>query len=540
VTGARAVPALSGAWALTALATLGLRFWRLTWGLDDASWFIDEGPFAARAAAFVPLSWRSLEAPNFHYPTLYGYLAGAATAAAAALGLIAPPAPPYTPAVVLTARVTATLAGVATVLLVGLIGRRLCSARVGLVAAALLAVAPLHAMHSHIAATDTLLTACAALTILAAWRLAARGGVGAALAAGVTVGLATATKYTGLAFLLPVGWAVLEHGVRRRSVRAGVVLGATALAGAVLAFAIACPPCVLQSQALLGGIRYHRMTTTIGSTGFLNNHLTSTLGWYGRPYLYELVASLPYALGWPLCALSYAGVGVAAWRRQPADRLLLAALVPYFAAMGGSLVVFPRYLLPLFPPLLLLAARALEALPWRRVGILLLAGVWTYSLALSASQVARFSTRQQDEVVGTIRSALGGRPARVAVPQLMRRGFDYYRLGDRLRRSGLTYLAVVDGQWFDEAPEVLVLPEWREISIARDMPGTPVARDLARLRSGEAGYRLLRRWPAWYLQRDLYMRLDPAFGGDLWQGEIGFSVWVRDARRGAATGWPGA
>jgi 4-amino-4-deoxy-L-arabinose transferase-like glycosyltransferase len=99
----------------------------------------------------------------------------------------------------------------------------------------------------------------------------------------------------------------------------------------------------------------------VASGDFLNNRAVPSLGWYGRPYLYELVASLPYALGWPLYALALVGVVVALWRHELADRVLLGALIPYFLVIGGSPTTFPRYLMPLFPGLVILAARAVVA-----------------------------------------------------------------------------------------------------------------------------------------------------------------------------------
>jgi len=94
---------------------------------------------------------------------------------------------------------------------------------------------------------------------------------------------------------------------------------------------------------------------------------------------------------------------------------------------------------------------------------------------------------------------------------------DYYRLTGPL----------ADGHWFDNPLDSFVLPEWFEVAIERDMPDSPVAHDLERLRSGAAGYQRAAHWSSSYLQRDLYTALDPAFAGDLWQGEIGFTVYVR-------------
>jgi hypothetical protein len=93
-------------------------------------------------------------------------------------------------------------------------------------------------------------------------------------------------------------------------------------------------------------------------------------------------------------------------------------------------------------------------------------------------------------------------------------------------------LTVNDGHWFDAQPEVIVLPKWYEIAIRRDRHSEAAAADLDRLKSGSAGYLEARRWESSYLQQRLYTWLDPAFAADLWQGEIGFTVYVREHRSG--------
>jgi hypothetical protein len=45
--------------------------------------------------------------------------------------------------------------------------------------------------------------------------------------------------------------------------------------------------------------------------------------------------------------------------------------------------------------------------------------------------------------------------------------------------------------------------------------------------TGMTGYHLGRDWPpTWYLDHARYEWLDPAFAGDLWEGEIGVAVYV--------------
>jgi hypothetical protein len=347
-------------------------------------------------------------------------------------------------------------------------------------------------------------------------------------------GLAAATKYNGVAMLAPVGWAIVERRVRRTEPRVSVLaLGSCALAGFVGAVVVACPPCVLEADRTLAAMRYlYSLSVAAGYAGWGNSFIAPTVGWWGRPYLYQLVASLPYALGWPLYALALGGVGVALWQRELPDRLLLSALLPYGYVIGGSYLGFPRYLLPLFPCLAILAARALVRLVRSPIAQgMIFVGVWTYSLALTASQVARFSNDQQRGVAQWIATSLAADTSpervRVGVPPPM--GLqDFYRLARPLTQAGLVYLPVRQDAWLAERPEFFVLPEWFEIAIHRDFPRTYLAAQLDRLQSGAAGYRAVARWRSWYLQRELYTRLDPAFAGDLWQGSLGFTVYRRE------------
>jgi hypothetical protein len=502
--------------------------------------------------AFLPLSWASFEQQTALYPTLYGYAVGLAAVALDALGVLATAArrhqlfrPP--PEAFLVARGVAAAASIATVALVGMTAARLYSRRVGLAAAALAAVAPFEVVYAHVASPDVPLATLTVLTLYLAWRIANGAPASAgtaeprralaeptwAAAAGLAAGAATGTKYTGLALTVPVAWAVAERALARRSWRVAATLAVVAGLGFAAGAALACPPCVLHADRVLAAMRSHLAVNTDLYAHLHNAHLAPALGWYGRPYAYQLVAAFPFVLGWPLYALSLVGVAVAAWRRERADRIILATIVPYFLVMAGSMVVYPRYLLPLLPALVILGARAATLVRARRVRLAVLAAVWIYALAFGASQVARFSLDQQEEVARWIATAArreGFRRVRVGVPKMV---LDYYRLAAPLAAARLTRVELADGVWFTDPPEFFVLPEWYEIAIERDMPAGPAARDLARLRSGAAGYREAARWRSWYLQRRLYTRLDPAFAGDLWQGEIGFSVWVREVGEGA-------
>ncbi len=532
-----------GAVLAIAAVAIGLRFWRLDWGLlDERMAFPDELLIWAKyLRAFVPLGATSFERPDtvaaLFYPTLFGYLAGLATALAHALGLVPSPHESLFESLLLARMLSAT-AGLATVALVGALAWRAHSPRAGLLAAALAAVVPLEVIHSHLVSVDILLGTGMMATLLLACRLARVGTMGAALATGLATGLTFGTKYTGLALTVPVAWAVVEAAWRERSPRRLVVLAAASLCAFALGFTLACPICVTSPARLL---RSMSMLTTAGSwqnLAFWQTTLVPGLGWRGRPYVYQILVALPYALGWPLWLAAVAGVGSALRRHDAVDRILLVALVAYLLPIGLSAIDALRYLLPLLPILVVLAARVLAgpAEPARlptatatglRIGLSLFVLVAT--TALTASQVARFSFDQQSAVAAWIDASVE-RPAsgrlRVALPHGMS---PYFGLNEPLAARGLDVLPVQPGEWWREAPEVFVLPEWFAVQLERGGIPNPVMRaDAASLRAGKQPYRLAWTVRSTYLQRDFYAWLDPVFTGQLEMGEIGFEVWVRE------------
>ena len=106
----------------------------------------------------------------------------------------------------------------------------------------------------------------------------------------------------------------------------------------------------------------------------------------------------------------------------------------------------------------------------------------------------------------------------------------YTLLKRPLADAGLSCTAAPAGHWFDDAPDVFVLPDLHEIAARRDDPDGPAAADLARLEAGALPYRAARRWSARdYLQQDFYTWLDPGFGYS--EGAMGFTVYVREPAR---------
>jgi hypothetical protein len=260
--------------------------------------------------------------------------------------------------------------------------------------------------------------------------------------------------------------------------------------------------------------------------GFPTDHLVPTLGWSGHPWLYQLVASLPFLLGLPLYLLVLVGVVRAVARHDRDDRVLLAFLVAWFGVVGASRVTFARYLLPLVPALVPLAARVLAARP---AGIAIAIVATLYGTALSASQVARFSWSSQSAVAAWIQANVrrpDDKPLSVEFVSMLKGG--YYRLGDPLKRAGFDVTERQDARWLEARPDVFVLPDWHAMTLRRDSPGSPATRSLDRVERGETDYVLVHSIPSrWYLQRSWDEWIDPGLASQLYQGDLGFRVFVR-------------
>ena len=126
-------------------------------------------------------------------------------------------------------RVTTSLIGVAAIVAVGLLARRVAGPRAGLIAAALAAAYPVLIGADGSVMSETLLGLLVAVTLLAAYGLTDRPGPGRALLLGALVGLATLTRGEA-ALLIPL--LVLPVCLRlgsRRALTAGLACAAFAI-----------------------------------------------------------------------------------------------------------------------------------------------------------------------------------------------------------------------------------------------------------------------------------------------------------------------
>ena len=231
--------------------------------------------------------------------------------------------------------------GVATVALLFFVSWR-TDKRLGLLAALLLAVCPLHLVNSAYATVDVPATFFITLAFVLALHGAEKPTAKWGVLTGLAVGFAAATKYNAGLFIVPAVFAPII--MPPRAWRWNWCL--SIIGGSALGFIIGCP--YFWTEEFRLGLLFELQHTRIGGTlAFVDT---------GNGWVYHLIHGLPVGLGYPL--LLAVIVGVIATVRQPSrpTRLALLWVVFYLFAIGFGKERFIRYLVPLTPFLCLLAA----------------------------------------------------------------------------------------------------------------------------------------------------------------------------------------
>jgi hypothetical protein len=243
------------------------------------------------------------------------------------------------------ARVITALLGVLAVWLLYLIAQRLFDRRVALLSAALMAVAFLPVFYAKLALNDvpTLVP-----LELALWGAAAilRGGRRRYYAlAGLGLGVAAATKYTGGIVILPLVAAIWfqDRADRRTLARNTALAGGTA----ILAFVVCDPYSLLAFTAFKAGLA-HQGAESAAASGKLG--LT-----HGSGVLYYLWTAT-WGVGWVPAIAAVLAIPRLYLRERRLLAFFLPALVVYLVFMGLQGRYFGRWLMPVVPIICILAA----------------------------------------------------------------------------------------------------------------------------------------------------------------------------------------
>jgi len=373
--------------AIVLAAGLGLRLWGVRQGLpyaynaDEADHFV---PHAIEMFVHGTLNPKYFANPPAFTYVLHGLFAvwyGGASGAVHAYR--------HDPAALYTlARVAAAVLGTIALWLLYLTGARLWGRAVGLLAAAIEAVAFLPVFYAHLALNDAPTLAPATLSLLGTAGALRKGRVRDYLLAGIGLGLACATKYTAGIVLVPLLAAIAMRCLDGGAKAARRAIGGLAVAGllALVAFLIANPYALLDYKSFHAEL-VHQSTLSGESQGKLGAPKEGGLVYY--------LWSFTWGLGW---APSIAALGgaICVWRRERAlGWLLVPAALLFLAFMGTEGRYFGRWLMPIFPIVCLLAAFFVaQVLSWavreqgagaRRAALaaLLVAGVLVQGLVYS-------------------------------------------------------------------------------------------------------------------------------------------------------------
>jgi 4-amino-4-deoxy-L-arabinose transferase-like glycosyltransferase len=331
--------------ALILAAAAAARLWWLKAGVPHAVG-IDEPQVVDRALRILRTGdWNT---HLFDYPSLVIYLHAVVAIGRflwGALGGEWASLDGFSIAAVYTAgRFAAAMIGVATVWLTYRLGVELSSRGVALLAAAQLAVRPLHVRESRFILTDVPMAALTTLTVWLSVRAARLGTVRAYAWAGAACGLAAAAKYTGGIGLIAVlwAWSANEWASPDRMRKLAVIVGAAALG-----FLVGAPYTLLDLPGFLDGFaaQFARFAAPSNSTDpawvLYLKHLSPPGARFSAP-------------------LAIVGLVVLLCRARTRARWMPVILftLAYFYILSSHSHVFGRYAVPLVPMMCLLTAVA--------------------------------------------------------------------------------------------------------------------------------------------------------------------------------------
>jgi hypothetical protein len=280
------------------------------------------------------------------------------------------------------ARAWSALLGAATVAVVARLGALLAGSAAGVVAALLLAVAPLHVRESHYGSLDApaIFFFTAAMTSAIVAQRSPRP-LGAAALGGVLVGLTAAHRYQ-LA-LVALAFPVAELLRSPRNARVSVRVLAVAGTAAAAVFVAANPQIVLHFDA----VRLALLRTSGGLQA-----------WDGPPSL-SLATLVALGIGAAACVAAAGGVVLSVVRAPRAALPVLAVGVAYAALVAGTTRLLARYAIPLLPIVAVFAGVGLAAarlVPGRaaRVALPLLVAAVALEPALRSATLDRLLARE--------------------------------------------------------------------------------------------------------------------------------------------------
>ncbi len=245
------------------------------------------------------------------------------------------------------ARVITALLGVLAVWLLYLVANRLFERRVALLSSALMAVAFLPVFYSKLALNDVPTLVPVELSLWAAAAILRAPRRRHYALAGLGLGVAAATKYTGGIVVFPLAAAFFLAA--REPVHRSEVLRGVALAGglAIVAFVV-CDPYSLLAFGSFRAALAHQGSESAAASGKLGLS-------HGSGVLYYLWTAT-WGVGWLPAIAALIALPLLWFRERRLLAFFVPALIVYLVFMGLQGRYFGRWLMPVVPMICVLAA----------------------------------------------------------------------------------------------------------------------------------------------------------------------------------------
>lgn len=218
-----------------------------------------------------------------------------------------------------------------------------------------------HIQLSRFYAFDCVLTTLCIATLLGATNISDKNSSWKSfLATGIVLGLSVATKISALSLFIPIGLAILIRCYTRKEFfsRKNIFYAVLLVFIALFTFTLAEPYAWLDWTEFIRQTREQiSMVKGEWRPPYTVQYVDTT------PYIYPLEQMLKFTIGWPIGILALAGIFLAVARQfrkiSYKEVVVLGWALVTFLVIARYQVKFPRYLLPIYPILMIFAASAL-------------------------------------------------------------------------------------------------------------------------------------------------------------------------------------
>ena len=495
--------------ALLAVVVVGLslRLWGIGWGYPRVDLNPDELQVleVTSGISFAHLDPRfySYSGLTFHLNFFAGKLVGLFSGGLEAFDQL------------LIDRLWSVLWGTLTILAVyGAARELLGSRRAGLIAAAAMALTPIHIWNSHFGTSDIGLTFWTTLAFYLAVRAYREPTASRFFLGGLAVGFAIGVKFNGAlagaSFIAAA--AVIGEGRTDSWKKTSTDLVVAGLAS-MLGFAISSPYSLLNRSATIAAFQFESSHVEAGHFGY---DLAAS-GWQYHRFVYELFAALPFDLGFALYAASLIGLLYFVLKMNPGRIAVGTSFrLLYFAVFGSYTFVPIRYYLPILPILVIISSLLLS--DWTRKKSLFgrgaVAAVFVYTAAFAVTSTHRFTQPTRLEAAAWADANL--EPGAVVVYVHPIFGQSYVPAIDPekflVRSAPITNLRRII-ETLEAVPDSYVVLSSLTYNRFYRQGNAEMIERWDSIRRNSRDFRILATFDGWYLNKSWYTALDPMFDG---------------------------